>query len=249
MLIPQLLDNEDSKIKELITLHKKALNDFYNRPDGTKLLTAFMNKVDQATDPTSYNRNITIFQSDLNVNEAEFFKFADSLKWIISDLIESKENYINLWSDSSLAQSGGKKYAANIEINNTILNIVKRLSKKTKKKKYEVKHFAKNEEPSIKENSSNEPPIINIPDDNEANQNNGSSQFVWSNDPIKSSNQCSLCSHFEKVTSRPKNLKDSIVINPKDQYQYRICMKTGGQITVILSQPIKYCPQCGRKLN
>lgn len=249
LLIPRLLDNEDSKIKELIILHKNTLNDFYNRPDNTRLLAAFMNKVDQATNPTSYSRNITIFQSDLNVNEVEFFKFIDSLKWIISDLARTKENSIDLWSDSSLTQSGNKNYAANIEINNAILSIVKRLSKETKKKEYEAKHFAKNEEPSVKENSSNEPPIINIPDDNEVNQNDSSSQFVWGNDPVKPANQCSLCSHFEKVADRPKNLKDSIVINPKGQYQYRICMKTGGQITVILSQPIKYCPQCGRKLN
>ena len=249
LLIPQLLDTEDSKIKELIVLHKKALNDFYNRPDNMKLLNAFMNKVDQATNPTSYSRNITIFQSDLNVNKVEFFKFVDSLKWLISDLAETKDNSIDLWSDSSLTQSGDKRYAANIQINNAILNIVKRLSKETKKKECETKHFAKNEEPSIKENSSNEPPIINIPDDNEVNQNNNSSQFVWGNDPVKPSNQCVLCSHFDKVTDRPKNLKDSIVINSKGQYQYRICMKTGSQITVILSQPIKYCPQCGRKLN
>ena len=249
LLIPQLLDNEDSKIKELIVLHKKALNDFYNKPDSIKLLNAFMNKVDQATDPDSYSRNITIFQNNLNVNEVEFFKFVDSLKWLISDLAETKDNSIDLWSDSSLTQSGDKQYAANIQINNAILSIVKRLSKETKKKEYEAKHFAKNEEPSIKENSSNEPPIINIPDDNEVNQNNNSGQFVWGNDPTKHSNQCSLCSHFDKVTDRPKNLKDSIVINPKRQYQYRICMKTGSQITVILSQPIKYCPQCGRKLN
>lgn len=248
-LIPQLLDTEDSKIKELIVFHKKALDDFYNKHDSMKLLNAFMNKVDQATDPASYSRNITIFQSDLNVNKVEFFKFVDSLKWLISDLAETKDNSIDLWSDSSLTQSGDKQYAANIQINNAILSIVKRLSKETKKKEYEAKHFAKNEEPSIKENSSNEPPIINIPDDNEVNQNNNSSQFIWGNDPVKPSNKCSLCSHFDKVTDRPKNLKDSIVINPKGQYQYRICMKTGGQITVILSQPIKYCPQCGRKLN
>lgn len=249
LLIPQLLDTEDSKIKELIVFHKKALDDFYNKPDRMKLLNAFMNKVDQATDPASYSRNITIFQSDLNVNEVEFFKFVDSLKWFISDLTETKDNSIDLWSDSSLTQSGDKQYAANIQINNAILSIVKRLSKETKKKEYEAKHFAKNEEPSIKENSSNEPPIINIPDDNEVNQNNNPSQFVWGNDPVKPSNKCSLCSHFEKVTARPKNLKDSIVINPKGQYQYRICMKTGSKITVILSQPIQYCPQCGRKLN
>lgn len=249
LLIPQLLDNEDPIIKELISLHKKALNDFYGQPDNIKLLTAFINKVDQATNPTSYSRNITIFQSDLNVNEIEFLKFVDSLRWLISDLTETKENGINLWSDSNLTQSGEKKYAANIEINNAMLNIVKRFSKKTKSKEHEAEYFEKNAKPSIKENSSNKPPIINIPDDDETNQNNNSSQFVWGNDPVKPSNQCSLCSHFEKVATRPKNLKDSIVINPKGQYQYRICMKTGNQITVILSQPIKYCPQCGRKLN
>lgn len=249
LLIPQLLDNENSIIKELIVLHKKTLNDFYNRSDSMRLLTVFMNKVDQATNPTSYSRNITIFQGDLNINEVDFFKFVDSLKWLISDLAKTKENSINLWSDSSLTQSGKKKFAVNIEINNAILSIVKRLSKETKKKEYKTEYFAKNEEPSIKENSSNEPPIINIPDDNEVNQNNNSSQFVWGNDPVKFSNKCSFCSHFEKVTSRPKNLKDSIVVNSKEQYQYRICMKTSSQITVILSQPIKYCPQCGRKLN
>lgn len=249
LLIPQLLDNEDPIIKELMDLHKKTLNDFYGQPDNIKLLTAFINKVDQATNPTSYSRNITIFQSDLNVNEIEFFKFVNSLKWLISDLTETKENSINLWSDSNLTQSGEKKYAANIEINNAMLNIVKRFSKKAKSKEHETEYFEKNENPSIKENSSNEPPIINIPDDDEMNQNNNSSQFVWGNDPVKPSNQCSFCSHFEKVATRPKNLKDSIVINPKGQYQYRICMKTGNQITVILSQPIKYCPQCGRKLN
>lgn len=250
-LTPQLLSSKNPKIKELTSLHVKSLTDFYRRSNNTKILAAFMDKLDQATEPNSYNRNITIFQNDLNINKTEFFKFVDSLKWVVSDLTGIKENCINLWSDTNLSQSENETYAVNIEVNNAMLNIVKRITKIDIKNEYEAKHFAKVKKtikgPDLEETSN----VDNFDEKEEISNSasNDSNQFVWGNEPIKLQNQCSLCSHFEKVTDRPKTLKDSIVINPKGQYQYRICMKTSGQITVILSQPIKYCPQCGRKLN
>lgn len=67
---------------------------------------------------------------------------------------------------------------------------------------------------------------------------------------IQPQEPCSMCNKIDRFDKRPNNVgKDDLVFNVKGETLLRISFYVGGkQIETCLSEPIQYCPKCGRKL-
>lgn len=60
---------------------------------------------------------------------------------------------------------------------------------------------------------------------------------------------CSMCNKIDRFDKRPNNVgKDDLVFNAKGETLLRISFYVDKQIETCLSEPIQYCPKCGRKL-
>lgn len=60
---------------------------------------------------------------------------------------------------------------------------------------------------------------------------------------------CSMCNKIDRFDKRPNNVgKDDLVFNAKGETLLRISFYVDRQIETCLSEPIQYCPKCGRKL-
>lgn len=60
---------------------------------------------------------------------------------------------------------------------------------------------------------------------------------------------CSMCNKIDRFDKRPNNVgKDDLVFNAKGETLLRISFYVDNQIETCLSEPIQYCPKCGRKL-
>lgn len=69
------------------------------------------------------------------------------------------------------------------------------------------------------------------------------------NGRIHEQEPCSMCSKIDRFDKRPNNVgKDDLVFNAKGETLLRISFYVDKQIETCLSEPIQYCPKCGRKL-
>lgn len=108
-----------------------------------------------------------------------------------------------------------------------------------------LKQLNVNENYNLKksQSSKNIPPIVKIPNETKVEQNK---EFIWEDDTKEN---CKLCSRFNQINERPNSGDDDIVVNKHGAFQYRIVYHQNGHLMTVLSNPIKYCLICGRKLE
>lgn len=69
------------------------------------------------------------------------------------------------------------------------------------------------------------------------------------NGRVQPQEPCSMCNKIDRFDKRPNNVgKDDLVFNAKGETLLRISFYVDKQIETCLSEPIQYCPKCGRKL-
>lgn len=233
-----MTDNiQDSEISYFINLAKKGLENKLGNINYQELLKSVVNRIDNALTQENLMSNITVFQNELNVEEKALNQVMLILNTITSCLAGQKQTPVTLWND-------GTQSAINIDTLNLAQTIILSDIKNVK----EVRSDRK----STKSQDSNLPPVINIPDGNSNNKNDDrkmQGMFFWDDEDENSKVACPLCSEFKKATERPKKIQDDIVITKNNKYQYRISYRIDNSIATVLSEPINYCPKCGRKLD